>query len=87
VVAQKQRQFDKAIKYYQKALRIHEDAGDWHRAAYEHGQLATLSESQGSFSEAIDLSIKALLIFMKCRDQHWWAIAPFAPEADRDQSP
>jgi tetratricopeptide (TPR) repeat protein len=68
VVAGEQRQFDTAIEYYKKSLEIREDAGDLHNAANQYHQLGRVAQEQ--FDMAIDLAIKALLIFIEYQDQH-----------------
>jgi tetratricopeptide (TPR) repeat protein len=70
VVAQQQRQFDTAIDYYQKALKIREDAGDWHRAANQYHQLGIVAQKQRQFDAAIDYYQKALKIREDAGDWH-----------------
>ncbi|MEH2371174.1 tetratricopeptide repeat protein [Nostoc sp.] len=61
-VAQKQRQFDVAVDYYNKALKIYEDAGDLYSAADEYHQLGMVAEEQRQFDVAVDYYNKALKI-------------------------
>jgi tetratricopeptide (TPR) repeat protein len=75
VVAQKQRQFDTAIDYYQKALKIRESAGNWHSAASDYHQLGVVAQEQRQFDTAIDWAIKATLIYQKYQNDHNAAIA------------
>lgn len=61
-LAQKQRQFDVAVDYYNKALKIYEDAGDFHRAAVYHN-LGMVALEQRQFDVAVDYYNKALKIY------------------------
>jgi tetratricopeptide (TPR) repeat protein len=70
VVAQEQRQFDMAIDYYQKALKIREDAGDWHNAASDYHQLGIVAQKQRQFETAIDYYQKSLKIYEDAGDWH-----------------
>jgi tetratricopeptide (TPR) repeat protein len=63
VVAEEQRQFDTAINYYQKALKIYEEAGDWHSAASDYHQLGIVAQKQRQFDAAIEYYQKALKIY------------------------
>ena len=62
IVAQEQRQFDQAISYYQKALQIYEEVGDFYQAAYEYHELGMVAEKQRQFDQAISYYQKALQI-------------------------
>ncbi|MBE9210660.1 tetratricopeptide repeat protein [Nostoc sp. LEGE 06077] len=53
-IAQEQRQFDVAIDYYHKALKIKEDAGDFYSAADEYHQLGMVAQEQRQFDVAVD---------------------------------
>ncbi|MEG4840536.1 tetratricopeptide repeat protein [Microcoleus sp. B9-D4] len=68
IVAQKQRQFDDAIAFYNKALQIREDAGDFYSAAMEYHQLGWLAQEQWRFDEAIAFYQKARQIFEDAKD-------------------
>jgi tetratricopeptide (TPR) repeat protein len=70
IVAQEQRQFDTAIEYYQKALKIREDAGDLHHAANQYHQLGMVAEEQRRFDTAIEYYQKALKIREDAGDLH-----------------
>jgi tetratricopeptide (TPR) repeat protein len=62
IVAQKQRYFDKAKVFYQKALQIFENAGDLYNAATDYHQLGTVAQEQRHFDEAKAFYQKALQI-------------------------
>ncbi|MDZ7970713.1 MAG: tetratricopeptide repeat protein [Nostoc sp. DedSLP03] len=68
IVAQKQRQFDVAIDYYHKALKIYEDAGDFYFAAHEYHNLGNVAYEQRQFDVAIDYYHKALKIYKDAGD-------------------
>jgi tetratricopeptide (TPR) repeat protein len=70
VVAKEQRQFDTAIEYYQKSLKIHEDAGDWHSAASGYHNLGVVAEEQRQFDTAIEYYQKSLKIYEDAGDLH-----------------
>jgi tetratricopeptide (TPR) repeat protein len=53
MVAQEQRQFDDAIVFYQKAIQIYEDAGDFYSAATEYALLGIVAQDQGDFETAV----------------------------------
>jgi tetratricopeptide (TPR) repeat protein len=72
-VAEEQRQFDTAIEYYQKALKIREDVGDWHSAASGYHQLGIVAQQQRHFDTVIDYYQKALKIFEDSGD--WYSAA------------
>ncbi|MDY7021357.1 MAG: tetratricopeptide repeat protein, partial [Cyanobacteriota bacterium] len=63
MVAQKQRQFDEAVQYYQKALQIKEDAGNLYNAAMEYHHLGIVAKEQQQFDEAMKYYQKALQIY------------------------
>ncbi|WP_334923965.1 tetratricopeptide repeat protein [Nostoc sp.] len=67
-VAEKQRQFDVAIDYSNKALKIFEDAGYLYNAAHQYDQLGRIAEKQRQFDVAVDYSNKALKIFEDAGD-------------------
>jgi len=52
-VAQEQRRFDDAIAFYNKALQIREDAGDFYSASYEYQGLGNIAKEQGDFDTAV----------------------------------
>ncbi|ACC79257.1 tetratricopeptide repeat protein [Nostoc punctiforme] len=62
IVAQEQRQFDVAVDYYNKALKIYEDAGDLYSAASDYHQLGRVAQEQRQFDVAVDYYNKALKI-------------------------
>ncbi|WP_334728868.1 tetratricopeptide repeat protein [Nostoc sp.] len=67
-VAQEQRQFDVAVDYYNKALKICEDPGDLYNAAnaaVEYHHLGMVAQEQRQFDVAVDYYKKALKI---CED-------------------
>ncbi|MEH2196343.1 MAG: CHAT domain-containing protein, partial [Nostoc sp.] len=68
MVAQEQRQFDVAVDYYNKALKIREDAGDLYSAASDYHQLGTVAEEQRQFDVAVDYYNKALKILEDAGD-------------------
>jgi tetratricopeptide (TPR) repeat protein len=70
VVAQQQRQFDTAIKYYQKALEIREDAGESNSAASDYHQLGRVAHQQRQFDTAIEYYQKALKIYEEAGNWH-----------------
>ncbi|AFY44676.1 tetratricopeptide repeat protein [Nostoc sp. PCC 7107] len=63
IVAQEQRQFDVAVDYYKKALKIFEDAGDFYSAAREYHQLGIVAQEQRQFDVAVDYYKKTLKIY------------------------
>ncbi|MCC5621805.1 tetratricopeptide repeat protein, partial [Nostoc sp. CHAB 5715] len=67
-IAQKQRQFDVAVDYYNKALKIKEDAGDLYSAASDYHNLGIVAEEQRQFDVAVDYYNKALKIFEDAGD-------------------
>jgi tetratricopeptide (TPR) repeat protein len=70
IVAEEQRQFGTAIDYYQKALEIFEEAGDWHSAASDYHQLGIVAQEQRQFDTAIEYYQKALKIRESAGDLH-----------------
>ena len=62
VVAQEQRRFDEATAFYNKALQIYEDAGDFYKAASDYHQLGRVAQHQRRFDEATAFYNKALQI-------------------------
>ncbi|MEH2330441.1 tetratricopeptide repeat protein [Nostoc sp.] len=62
IVAQEQRQFDVAVDYYNKALKIFEDAGDLYSVASAYHQLGIVAQEQRQFDVAVDYYNKALKI-------------------------
>ncbi|MEH2272565.1 MAG: tetratricopeptide repeat protein [Nostoc sp.] len=67
-IAQEQRQFDVAVDYYNKALKIFEDAGDLYSAASDYNQLGRVAQAQRQFDVAVDYYNKALKIFEDAGD-------------------
>ncbi|UNU24663.1 tetratricopeptide repeat protein [Microcoleus vaginatus] len=67
-VAQEQRQFDHAIAFYNKALQIYEDAGDFYRAAGDYHNLGVVAQKQRQFDHAIAFYNKALQIYEDAGD-------------------
>ncbi|MBG1243983.1 tetratricopeptide repeat protein, partial [Nostoc sp. NZL] len=63
-----QRQFDVAVDYYNKALKIYEDAGDLYSAADEYHHLGRVAEEQRQFDVAVDYYNKALKIYEDAGD-------------------
>ncbi len=70
-IAQEQRQFDVAVDYYNKALKIKEDAGDLYSAASDYHQLGRVAEEQRQFDVAINYYQKAWEIYDQFRDWYW----------------
>ena len=68
IVAQDQRQFDDAIAFYNKALQIKEDAGDFYGAASDYYQLGIVAQDQRQFDDAIAFYNKALKIYEDAGD-------------------
>ncbi|MDZ8082295.1 MAG: tetratricopeptide repeat protein [Nostoc sp. DcaGUA01] len=62
MVAQGQRQFDVAVDYYLKAVKILEDAGDLYSAASDYHQLGMVAYGQRQFDVAVNYYKKALKI-------------------------
>jgi len=69
-VAEEQRRFDEAIAFYNKALQIKEDLGDFHSAATDYHQLGRVAEEQRRFEDAIAFYNKALKIYEDLGDFH-----------------
>jgi tetratricopeptide (TPR) repeat protein len=67
-IAIEKRQFDEAATYYQKALKIFEDAGDDYKAAGVYHQLGRVAQDQRQFGEAGSYYQKALKIFEDAED-------------------
>ncbi|MCC5626301.1 tetratricopeptide repeat protein, partial [Nostoc sp. CHAB 5715] len=67
-VAKEQRQFDVAVDYYNKALKIKEDAGDLYSAASDYHQLGMVAEEQRQFDVAVDYYQKTYKVFEQFRD-------------------
>ncbi|WP_409880820.1 MULTISPECIES: tetratricopeptide repeat protein [unclassified Nostoc] len=67
-VAQEQRQFAVAVDYYNKALKIYEDAEDLYSAAREYHHLGMLAQEQRQFDVAVNYYHKALKIYENARD-------------------
>jgi tetratricopeptide (TPR) repeat protein len=61
-IAQEQRQFDDAIAFYNQALQIYEDAGDFYSAARDYHQLGRVAREQRRFDDAIAFYNQALKI-------------------------
>ena len=68
MVAQEQRRFDEAEAFFNKALQIREDAGDFYKAADEYHQLGMVAQHQRRFDEAEAFFNKALQIFEDAGD-------------------
>ncbi|WP_334855475.1 tetratricopeptide repeat protein, partial [Nostoc sp.] len=68
IVAQEQRQFDVAVDYYLKALKIYTDIGDLYSTAGEYHQLGIVAHKQRQFDVAIDYYHKGLKIYENARD-------------------
>ncbi|MEH2161865.1 MAG: tetratricopeptide repeat protein [Nostoc sp.] len=68
MVGEKQRQFDVAIDYYLKALKIFEDAGNLYSTAREYNRLGIVASEQRQFDVAVDYYNKALKIFEDAED-------------------
>ncbi|MBE9033125.1 tetratricopeptide repeat protein, partial [filamentous cyanobacterium LEGE 11480] len=70
MVAQEQRDFDAAVQYYQKALKIKEDAGDAYNAASDYHQLGMVAQEQRDFDAAVQYYQKALKIYEDAGDAY-----------------
>ena len=70
IVAQEQRRFDDAIAFYNKALQIREDAGDFYNAADEYHQLGNIAKEQGDFDTAVVYFQKAFTARSAANDWH-----------------
>ena len=68
IVAQEQRQFDDAIAFYNQALKIYKDAGDFDGAARDYHNLGVVAQEQGQFDNAIAFFNKALKIYEDAGD-------------------
>ena len=68
MVAQEQRRFEEAIAFYNKALKIFEDAGDFYSAAGTYHNLGRVAEERRRFDDAIDFYNKALQIYEDAGD-------------------
>jgi tetratricopeptide (TPR) repeat protein len=69
-LAQEQRHFDEAVAYYQKALQIREDVGDFYNAATDYLELGVMAQKQRYFDEAVAYYQKSLKIFKGAGDLH-----------------
>ncbi|MDZ8070031.1 MAG: tetratricopeptide repeat protein [Nostoc sp. DedQUE08] len=67
-IAEEQRQFDVAVDYYNKALKIREDAEDLYSAASDYHQLGNVAFRQRQFNMAVDYYNKALKIYKDAGD-------------------
>ncbi len=67
-VAQKQRQWDKAKQYYQRALQIYIKNNNQLGQAHFYGQLGVLAKEQGQLQEANQYLQHALQIFIELDD-------------------
>ncbi|WP_242059109.1 MULTISPECIES: tetratricopeptide repeat protein [Nostoc] len=67
-IAQEQRQSDVAVDYYNKALKIYEDAGDLYNAATDYHQLGMVAEEQRQFDVAVDYYQKTYKVCEQFRD-------------------
>jgi tetratricopeptide (TPR) repeat protein len=67
-VAQHQRRFDEATAFYNKALQIKEDAGDFYNAASEYHHLGMVAQEQRRFDEATAFYNKAFEIVEQFQD-------------------
>ncbi|MDJ0705470.1 MAG: tetratricopeptide repeat protein [Leptolyngbyaceae cyanobacterium MO_188.B28] len=70
IVAEKQRQFDQAVAYYQKSLEILEAAGNDYNAASDYHQLGNVAEAQRQFDQAVAYYQKALEIYEAAGDDY-----------------
>lgn len=61
-IAQQQRQFDVAVNYYLRALKIREDTGDLYNCADVYHQLSMVALEQRQFDAARDYCLRALKI-------------------------
>ncbi len=69
-VAQEQRQYEEAERYYRKALEIKEQAGDVYSSASTYQGLGIVAQAQGNLAEAFPYFLKAFQIFLQFGDQH-----------------
>ncbi len=68
MVAQEQRRFDDAIAFYNQALQIYEDAGDFYSAARDYHNLGVVAQEQRQFDDAIAFYNQALQIYEDAGD-------------------
>ncbi|MFB2975175.1 tetratricopeptide repeat protein [Microseira sp. BLCC-F43] len=69
-IAQRQRRFDDAIAFYNKALQIKEDAGAFYSAASDYHHLGMVAEDQRRFDDAIAFYNKYLQIYEAAGDAY-----------------
>ncbi len=69
-MAQEQRQWEQAEKYYGKALEIQIEFNDRYEQAGTYGQLGLLAESQEQWTQAQKYLLQALGIFNQAGDEH-----------------
>ena len=70
IIAQEQRQFDLAIKYYQKAWQVYEQFRDWYWTSSTLGKWGRVLEAQENYAEAVQIYIRALAIDIE-HNQDW----------------
>ncbi|MBI4645663.1 MAG: tetratricopeptide repeat protein [Bacteroidia bacterium] len=69
IVHYKQGSYDKAIKYYSKALKIFEEFGDKKEMANCYGNMGVVHMYRGSYDKAIEYYAKALKIYEEFDDK------------------
>jgi tetratricopeptide (TPR) repeat protein len=68
IVAQEQRRYEEATAFYQKALKIREEAKDFYMAASDYHQLGNVALEQRRYEEATAFYQKALKIHEDAQD-------------------
>jgi len=75
LVAQQQRKYDDAERWFRRALEIEEEIGDSHGAAMSEHQLARLEQERGHLEEAESLFLRAVTGLEEAGDAEHAAIA------------
>ncbi len=61
--------FDKALEYYFKGLKIHEEMGNKERMAASYNNIGNIHHSSGDYDKALELYFKGLKIFEEIGDK------------------
>ncbi len=75
LVAQQQRKYDDAERWFQRALEIEEEIGDRHGAAMSQHQIARLEQERGRLEEAESLLLRAVTGLEEAGDAEHAAVA------------
>jgi tetratricopeptide (TPR) repeat protein len=70
IIAEVQRDYTMAERWYKQSLAIFEKHGDEHRAAASYNQLGQVSRSQYAYQDAVIWYLKALSVFLRYQDNH-----------------